>query len=989
MSSVGWRIELLGGLRAIREGDDGSRVVIERFRSHATGGLLAHLAFQRGHKVAREDLIESLWPGCDLSAGRNRLSVALSSLRGALGDVFEGDRDHLCLLRAHASTDTAQMEEALRRASGSSTSAPGSAPGSAAGSGLGASLKEELSLALRLYRGPLLPEFEAEWIAPQRARLEELFFRALRRLAALHAEEGEWREAIAWAERGLGFDEAREDVARDLLRLLLQSRRLDAARRRARDIEKVLLDLDATPQAATRALIEQVEARAREAEAREAQASRAASQPASRPSVVNLPRPRTRFFGREDELKAGHEWLRLPGERLLTLMGAGGSGKTRLAIEMLRRLQEALAPTHAQPGDGAASAAPCATPAPTTCSSKRAQGKSAKGRRDASTAPTAGAPTAGAPAAGAPDAGASAQAAEPASASLFELDELFPGGVWWVALADVSDASLLLEEVRRALHRPASNPASSTAAGPSASPARGTEPLEDLLGALAARPALLALDNCEHLLPGGSTDIAALLEGAPDLKILATSRRKLHLASEGCLPVAPLSLPGPQPAAAGSDPGALATQVLGQPQPCDRQLQSPAVALFCDRARTARPGFELDEAGALSVAQLVRRMDGVPLAIELAAARVNVLSPREILEHLQGSEDARDEVLATRGTVLPPRHRSLRAAMEWSFRLLDPDLQRLWARLSLFRGGCCLEAAREVCGGQGILDALSLLRDHSLLVAEERPGEKLGSAMRFSLLETLREFAGEQLSDEERRHASWLHTKYFLLLAEKSEALLVGPQQEAWLERLDLERDNLRAALEWASHHEPEVALRLATAMVSYWERRGLLEEGTRQLGLALEQSNGLFDSDGCFESASGVVVYHPDWAPGPLEMPPAHWKGRALCEAGHLAWLKGDYEAARPLLERCVAVFERIGDEVAAAWPMDYLGLILVRQGQFEDARALFEKCLATGRATNQAELMAEAWGGLSSVAVGAGDMELLAQAGPEAEQGKRTWIS
>lgn len=812
----GWRIELLGTLQARRDDE-----IVARFRSHQAGGLLAHLAFAR-RSVRREELIESLWPGCEAGAGRNRLSVALSSLKAQLGDIFEADRDTITLRSGTFSSDTGAFETLLRRAA-QATEADEQI--------------ELLTQATALYKGVLLPGYDEEWIVPQRGRLEENYFRAVRRLMLLHREKGDWPRAIGVGERALSFDSAREEVAREVLQMQGSARRFDAARRQMQSLETALREqLNREPDAATRRVWEQI-----------AQMARENTAPARVSGIANAPRPRTRFFGRESDLLVLEDWLKTPDEPLLTLTGAGGSGKTRLASELARLCAE-------------------------------------------------------------------------------QVESHFPGGAWWANLADVNETSLLFEALRTALHLPP----------------LPQEPLEQILPLLSAQPALLILDNFEQLLPEGAPCIETLFNHAPQLKVLVTSRRRLLLPGEREHLVMPLESDG------------------------------AGIALFCDRARLAHPAFvESDEA-----AELVRRLDGIPLALELAGARAGVLTPRQMLAHLE----AREPILIS--TAGPARHRTLSAAIEWSFRLLTPDLQKFWLRLSVFRGGCSLEAVRAVCGSKGLLEALSQLRDSSLLLGEDSNGQ-----MRFRLLEPLREWAGERMALPERFDAARQHGLYFLEIAEFLEPQLPGPNGAPGMARLNSEAENLRAALNWAVTCEPEIALRLAIALTGFWERRGAAPEGERWLQAALDASRGdefaLVNEDGTpgagLVPLPGLVPFHPLWAEAPLDIAPAHWRARALCEMGRLALLHGGHRKAQEVLVQSIELHEIWDDVVAAAWAHNYLGQVLLRCGKIAQARDCFERAIEVGRIEGQWQLLADALDGLSNTAALCGDKELLHRAATE----------
>ncbi|HLV80822.1 MAG TPA: hypothetical protein VKT32_11095 [Chthonomonadaceae bacterium] len=285
--------------------------------------------------------------------------------------------------------------------------------------------------------------------------------------------------------------------------------------------------------------------------------------------------------------------------------------------------------------------------------------------------------------------------------------------------------------------------------------------------ALSAQPSLLILDNFEQVAAGGAPVVRTLLKRVESLICLVTSWRTLRLAGEREFPVPPL----PVPHEADSP---------------EQLLHTASAQLFVDRAQAVRPAFQVTAGNAGDVALLCAELEGLPLAIELAAARAKALTPSQIRERLS----ERFALLASKKSDKGERHRSLWAAIDWSYHLLPPDLQQFFARLSLFRGGWSLEAAAAVCNEPLALDYLSQLQGHSLLSAEESAPE-----LRFGMLESLRDYAAEQLQEKERQNVARQHGDYFLRLAEQSSSQLTGPEQQRWLARLEREHDNLRAAL--------------------------------------------------------------------------------------------------------------------------------------------------------------------------------------------------
>ena len=334
----------------------------------------------------------------------------------------------------------------------------------------------------------------------------------------------------------------------------------------------------------------------------------------------------------------------------------------------------------------------------------------------------------------------------------------FAGPMCFVPLADLSDARLIPAAIADAL---------------ALARADDVEPLDQVVAALSElRPALLVLDNFEHLVKRGAPLVLSLLTRLPSLTCLVTSRRRLLLPGEREYPVSPLPVPP--------------LGLLDAPETPD---QVTSVQLFVDRAQAARPDFQLTRGNAAAVAALCRNLEGIPLAIELVAARAMALSPAQMNERLA----QRFEVPSSRGGDEEDHYRSLWAALAWSYELLSPSLQRFFRGLSIFQGGCTVEAAQAVCTEPRALEFLTQLRERSLVMVDHD-----GAAPRFRLLETLREFAGEQLSEGERAGLRARHGDYFMAQAEASRAALCGPEQAHWLERLEADNDNLRAALDAA-----------------------------------------------------------------------------------------------------------------------------------------------------------------------------------------------
>jgi non-specific serine/threonine protein kinase len=495
--------------------------------------------------------------------------------------------------------------------------------------------------------------------------------------------------------------------------------------------------------------------------------------------------------------------------------------------------------------------------------------------------------------------------------------------------------------------------------------------LESLAAALGRRRTLLVLDNCEHLVGACAILVEALLRARPALRILATSREPLGAPGEAVYAVPPLSFPA-RGSPSGGETAAGRTEWPDPPEPREgltpaAVLRYDAVRLFVERARAALAGFALTPENAPAVGAICRRLDGLPLAIELAAARVRVLTPGELLAHL----DDRFRILTAGGRTAPPRHRTLRAALDWSYDLLGAPERALLGRLGVFVGGFSLGGAEAVAGpiapppagrgrppaparpdetpvagpapdgdpGPSVLDLLGGLVDRSLVVAEPR-----GDEGRYRLLETIRAYALERLhASGEAPDVTCRHAAYYLALAEHANRELGGGQQRLWLDRLERDHENLRAALRWlVERAEVGLGLRLGAALWLFWSIRGHLSEGRARLGELL--------------ALPGAA---PDTAA----------RAEALRGAGALAGAQGDYAAARAYLEESLACRRRLGDRGGTASVLASLGILEVRAGTAAGARSLYEESLALFRELGDREGTARMLVRLADIADTEGD--------------------
>jgi len=504
------------------------------------------------------------------------------------------------------------------------------------------------------------------------------------------------------------------------------------------------------------------------------------------------------------------------------------------------------------------------------------------------------------------------------------MDE-FPDGAWVVELAAIGDGALVPESVASVL-RIKEQP--------------GTRLQVTLVQHLAARRMLLLFDDCEHVLEPVADLVDELLRAAEGLRVLATSREPLGIAGESLYPVPSMSVPG--------DPSA----TVGQ------EDESEAVRLFVERARAVQPAFLLNDRNAAAVTQICRRLDGIPLAIELAAARVKAIPPEQIAARL----DDRFRLLTGGSRMALPRHRTLKAAIDWSFDLLADAERTLFLRLSVFAGTFDLEAVEAVCSGDDVmdveaLDILSRLIDRSLVVVDESRGEA-----RYRLLDTVHQYAMERLSELDLASAARRrHRAHFLMLVEQlAPMLFAGPQATATIERLALDHENLRAALQWADD-DPEGAgdeLRLAAGLARYWDMAGHLVEGRSWLARTVARTDGEISElrATALTGLGGLAAQQGDLPAADSAYDEAltiqRQLGRpasvayACSNSANIAVERGDFVRARGLYEEAIAILRGIGDQRGTAFGTLNLADVAGRQGDVSEAQGLFDDAVGIFRA-------------------------------------------
>ncbi|MFN8537413.1 MAG: BTAD domain-containing putative transcriptional regulator [Thermomicrobiales bacterium] len=679
--------------------------------------------------------------------------------------------------------------------------------------------------AIDAYGGELLPEDRYEdWVVARREELRETYHGLLLTLADRQRDDGDLTAAIATLQRLVTDDPAHEEAHIGLMRLQARLGQRARAIRQFQALRAALeRDLDAEPGPEARRLYGDIvtgrvgQDRAERArEARGATASVAVS-PAPAPELPSsLPVALTSLIGRELEVAAVHGLL-LGDEqsqgaasavpRLVTLIGIGGTGKTRLALAVARDVAAA-----------------------------------------------------------------------------------YQAGPWFVDLAPLRDPALVPGQIASAI---------------GVQERQGQAPLATIVAALRERRALLILDNCEHLIDAAVEVVERLLSGCAQLQILATSREALRLAGEVAWPVPPLDLP-PAPVSDAEPPA---------PAQVERVA---AVRLFVERVRQRQPNFALTPRNTPAVVAICRRLDGLPLALELAAARTTILTVEQIAARL---DDALG-LLVTRERLPTARQQTLRATLDWSYGLLEPPEQRLLNRLAIFDGGATLAAIEAVAGeaGADLLDGLAVLANQSL-VQRHDSGD---AEPRFRLLELVREYGRAQLVARDELEASRArHAAYYLAFAEEAERGLAGAEQLVWVPRLTAEVDNLRAALRWAVEtRSTEFGMRLSSALNTFWATRGVYREGRAWLDAFLAPT--ALDEQGA--------------------VPPTLLAG-TLYAATMLNWRGGAYAAAQDYAGRGLALYRSLGERQQCARILRILANMALIEERNDAARAMLDEAEAIVR--------------------------------------------
>ncbi|HEV2072934.1 MAG TPA: tetratricopeptide repeat protein [Thermomicrobiales bacterium] len=807
----------------------GNRVIPDHaWPRRSARALLLLLLITPGHRLPRDRVLDLLWPERAPESAHGALRVALHTLRrvlepdlraGGESAYVESRGDAVALRSGIALSIDLEVFEATAIRAG--TAALADRP-------------VMLHEALALFGGDLLEdEPYTDWSAEPRERLRRTWRRAVLELAELELERCPL-QSVPVLEKLLNADPTDEAAHRALMRALATAgRRDEALRQYARCVEELRDELDVEPDVETVALATEI---------RSAYQVPSLPMPPAAPAGRgdNLSATPTPLIGRGREMESLQDILLHPDVQLVTVTGAGGIGKTRLALAVARQISDD-----------------------------------------------------------------------------------FADGVCFVPLAAIHDPEVVLPMIAHTLE---------------IKEVTG-HPVAQLLGkALRERELLLILDNLEQVIDVAEA-IARLLEGCPHLTILATSREPLRVRAEHVVTIPPLAVPP------------LRLRTFPAPLLASSVSRYEAVALFAERSRAARSDFAVTDANALAVAALCTRLDGMPLAIELAAALSSHLAPDDLLARL-----ARRLPLLTGGARdLPERQRTLRDAIAWSHDLLEPAEQTLFPRLAVFVGGFNLDAAEAVCHALGdvipeVASNVWALADKSLLQREE--GTEGGSP-RYRMLETIREFGLEKLkaSGEEetirRRHAA-----FFLATAENAEPLLHEMHQISWRDQLEVEHDNLRAALDWAcEQQEAETALGISGALAEFWRMGGHHTEGRMWLAraLALTDSQPSAGRALCLRGA-GVLAQAQgdnDEAIARLTEALGDWRvlgdsrrtAQTLVPLAGIATARGEYVVALELNHQALRLFETINDRAGIAGVLNQLGIIATDQGEYTRARGLYER--------------------------------------------------
>ncbi len=791
---------------------------IAQFRTKTVQALLIYLMCEADRPHQREQLMTLLWPGMPQESAQANMRQTLYRLRKLIPEVKGRNGDVVPFLVTDRQTIQINPDaDYFLDVAVFASSAP--------------------AQAIALYRGDFLADFylpdsEAfeEWVTSRRADYRRRVLEMMAEETAVHLQKAAYDRAIQLAQRQIEIDNLRESSHRQLMEAWARKGRRREALSHYDTLRQLLQDeLAIEPSQETRTLIKAIRA--------DAFASPNPATPFGKeePETTNhnLPQRLTSFIGREKEIVAITDLI--TQNRLVTLTGVGGIGKTNLCLQVGQNLLDT-----------------------------------------------------------------------------------FPDGVWFIELAPVADPALVAQTAAHTLGlRSVSD----------------VPILEVMLNNLRGKTCLLILDNCEHVIEAAAQLAQTVLQACPGVTILATSRESLSIPGEMMFQVPSLTVP------------------IDKQQVTTENWQAyEAIRLFVERATAVLPHFQVRPENIAVLVQICQQLDGIPLALELAAARMKVLTTEQIAKRL----DDRFRFLTRGNRTALPRQQTLRALIDWSWELLEPDEQQLFQRLSVFAGGMTLEAVEAVCADEAlavhdILDLLSELVNKSLVVARREPGQET----RYRLLETVRHYAQEKLVQAGQTATfRQRHLAYFMGLGQQAELALVGPDQAAWIKRLEGEVDNIRAALSWSQSTDPEAGLTLVNNLHRFW-LHGYINDGLFWLNHLLSDPDSI-----------ALTI-----------------KAKALWVQGQLAYQTADSELALALIEESLALYQHLEDGTGIARCLLQLGIIHYWRVNEAKGRILVENCLQLCRTLDAPLLTAEALEQLGFFAARAGAWSQMTAYMEEAE--------
>ncbi|MBC8136545.1 MAG: tetratricopeptide repeat protein [Fibrella sp.] len=832
------RVELFGGLRVVQ----GSQIHT-RFRTQKAASLLAYLALNLEQAHSRELLVELFWSDKDTATGRDNLSTALAQLRRQLEPVgvaarsiIQSDWQQVRLNPEAVSTDVADFDRSLRQARRAAENGQKT---------------ELLQQAVEVYRGELLPGNYADWAESARNRCGNEHYQSLVQLAELYETAGQHAEALACVERAVAlipFDEAAQQ-AQVRLRLRVAEANYGTPARTVSSIRRAKIGKSSATDAQSAVPGPPVEN----------------VRDIPRLSAPSLPLQLTRFYGRAQEREEIADLLLSPEVRLVTILGPGGIGKTRLSIEIATQI-----------------------------------------------------------------------------AARFE------NRVWFVSLAGATEPDQIPAALTGALRLPPDPP---------------DTVLERAALFLAQSPSLLVLDNLEQLVHDDASStthdvlnmIQTLLHHAPGLTCMTTSRIAIGLGGEQVFALSPLLLPDDNISLEGLN-------------------RNESVALYEDRARAVRADFALSSQNAEAIIALCRLLEGMPLAIEMAAAWIRTLPPQKMWERLEQKMD----LLVSRRRDLPARHQSLHATIEWSYDLLSPALRSLFAGLSVFRRSWSLDAAEAVCGAD-TLEALRVLQEHSLIVCvnDDEP--------RYRFLEPIREFAEQKRTEmDDAPRIAHRHALYFVHLSRDGKN--AKNSSNPWFDQLEGDLDNIRAAFDWLLHGPDSASecLAFASRLQPFWQVRGYFSEGRERLQAALSRADAQAPSEERARATHAAATlamrqmdfpvaeqYHQESLGIWRSLGNARGEAQALVGLGAVSLMRRDLDRAYGYYGEARTIYHALRDDTGLSDVLNDIGNIARHRGDFAESQSYLTESLTLRRRSGDSSSVANVLTNLAPVLRLQGDFD------------------